>query len=111
MALKPWLRKSVRRDGVWPFIHSLPAWSPWPICEPGSAGANAPKPAVWAMNKASCLSLVSNAIFYWNTVKISEIVDRLRAQGEDVSDEDLSHISLLRFKHVRIHGTYFIDEQ
>ena len=46
------------------------------------------------VNKASCLSLVSNAILYWNTIKIAETVGRLRAQGEDISDETLSHASL-----------------
>jgi TnpA family transposase len=30
------------------------------------------------MNKASCLSLVSNAILVWNTLQISRIVDTLR---------------------------------
>ena len=32
------------------------------------------------VNKASCLSLVSNAILYWDTIKIAETVGRLRAQ-------------------------------
>lgn len=59
------------------------------------------------MNKATCLSLVSNAILYWNTVKMAQVVDRLRAQGETISDEDLSHVSLLPFKHVMPNGTYF----
>ena len=62
------------------------------------------------MNKASCLSLVSNAVLYWNTIKIGEIVDNLRQHGEIVDDEILSHISLLPFKHVLPNGTYFIDE-
>jgi TnpA family transposase len=62
------------------------------------------------MNKASCLSLVSNAILHWNTIKIDEIVGNLRKQGEHIADEDLSHISLLPFKHVLPNGTYFIDE-
>lgn len=61
------------------------------------------------MNKASCLSLVSNAILYWNTVKMGETVDRLRAAGEAIADEELSHVSLLPFKHVMPNGTYFID--
>ena len=47
------------------------------------------------MNKASCLSLVSNAILYWNTIKINDIVESLRAQGELIPNEALSHISLL----------------
>ncbi len=62
------------------------------------------------MNKASCLSLVSNAILYWNTIKINEIVESLRAQGEVIEDETLSHISLLPFRHVVPNGTYFIDD-
>lgn len=62
------------------------------------------------MNKASCLSLVSNAILYWNTLKINNIVEDLRSQEEEVSNETLSHISLLPFKHVVPNGTYFIDD-
>ena len=62
------------------------------------------------MNKASCLSLVSNAILYWNTIKINDIVESLRAQGEVIEDETLSHISLLPFRHVVPTGTYFIDD-
>lgn len=61
------------------------------------------------MNKVSCLSLVCTAILYWNTIKIAEIVGDLRAQDEEIDDEDLSHISLLPHKHVLVHGTYFID--
>ncbi len=62
------------------------------------------------MNKASCLSLVSNAILYWNTIKITEIVDNLRAQGEAIDEETLSHISLLPFRHVVPNGMYFIED-
>ena len=35
------------------------------------------------MNKASCLSLLSNAVLVWNTVRMGEIVARLRAAGRD----------------------------
>jgi TnpA family transposase len=62
------------------------------------------------MNKASCLSLVCNAILYWNTVKIHDIVESLRQQGEDIDDETLSHISLLPYRHVIPNGTYFIED-
>lgn len=62
------------------------------------------------MNKASCLSLVSNAVLYWNTLKIGEIVEQLRAQGEIVEDEALKHLSLLPYKHVVPNGTYFIED-
>lgn len=62
------------------------------------------------MNKASCLSLVSNAILYWNTIKINEIVESLKRRGEAIDDETISHISLLLFKHVLPNETYFIDD-
>ena len=61
------------------------------------------------MNKASCLSLVSNAILYWNTLKINGIIESLRQQGEIIDDETLSHISLLPYRHVLPNGTYFIE--
>ena len=63
------------------------------------------------MNKASCLSLVSNAILYWNTSRISDIVESLRNQGEIVDDETLAYISLLPFKHILPNGTYFIEDE
>jgi TnpA family transposase len=62
------------------------------------------------MNKASCLSLVSNAVLYWNTIKINDIVEGLRDQGESIDNELLSHISLLPYKHVLPNGTYFIEK-
>jgi TnpA family transposase len=34
------------------------------------------------MNKASCLSLVSNALLYWNTLKITDIVDIYGRKGK-----------------------------
>jgi TnpA family transposase len=63
------------------------------------------------MNKASCLSLVSNAILYWNTSRISDIVEGLRNQGETVDDDTLAHISLLPYKHALPNGTYFIEDE
>jgi Tn3 transposase DDE domain len=61
------------------------------------------------MNKASCLSLLSNAVLVWNTVRMGEIVARLRAAGEVVSDEDLARISPLAYAHVIPNGTYVFD--
>lgn len=62
------------------------------------------------MNKASCLSLVSNAILYWNTRKIADIGDELKQRGAEIENATLAHISLLPFKHVVPNGTYFIEE-
>jgi TnpA family transposase len=58
------------------------------------------------MNKASCLSLVSNAILVWNTIQIAKIVEALRQVGTAVANEDIAHISPLMHRHVIPNGTY-----
>jgi TnpA family transposase len=59
------------------------------------------------MNKASCLSLLSNAVLVWNTVHIARIVDQLRAAGHVVEDEDLARVSPLIHAHIIPNGSYF----
>jgi TnpA family transposase len=59
------------------------------------------------MNKASCLSLLSNAVLVWNTVHIARIVDQLRAAGHEVRDEDLARVSPLAHAHIIPNGSYF----
>jgi len=59
------------------------------------------------MNKATCLSLLSNAALVWNTVQMSRTVDQLRASGETITDEELARISPLAFSHIIPNGTYF----
>ena len=59
------------------------------------------------MNKASSLSLLSNAVLVWNTVHIARIVDQLRAAGHEVRDEDLARVSPLAHAHVIPNGSYF----
>lgn len=58
------------------------------------------------MNKVSALSVLSNAVLVWNTVQIVNIVERLSANGESVSREDLARISPLLHAHVIPNGTY-----
>jgi TnpA family transposase len=62
------------------------------------------------MNKASCLSLLSNAVLVWNTTKIGNIVGQLRAAGEQIDDVDLARISPLAHRHVIPNGTYFLNQ-
>jgi len=59
------------------------------------------------MNKASCLSLLSNAVLVWNTVHIARITGQLRAAGHEVRDEDLARVSPLMHAHVIPNGSYF----
>jgi TnpA family transposase len=58
------------------------------------------------MNKASCLSLLSNAVLVWNTLAITKIVTLLHGAGETIADEDLARISPLMHLHVIPNGTY-----
>jgi TnpA family transposase len=59
------------------------------------------------MNKASCLSLLSNAVLVWNTMHMSCIADQLRAAGNTISDEDLARVSPLAHAHTIPSGSYF----
>ncbi len=59
------------------------------------------------LNKASCLSLLSNAVLVWNTVHIARIVAQLRAAGHEVGDEDLARVSPLAHAHVIPNSSYF----
>ena len=64
------------------------------------------------MNKASCLSFVSNAIVLWNTEKIQNIYSTLKNKGYQLHQEDMAQVSTLSFRHVLIHGTYhFLNQQ
>ena len=59
------------------------------------------------MNKASCLSLLSNAVLIWNTVQIERLVAQLRATGQAVLDDDLARVSPLLHAHITPNGSYF----
>jgi TnpA family transposase len=59
------------------------------------------------MNKATCLSLLSNAVLVWNTVHMMRTIKHLRASGETVTAEELARLSPLAFSHVIPNGTYF----
>jgi hypothetical protein len=61
------------------------------------------------MNKVSCLSLLSNAVLVWNTVRMTEILAQLEAVGEVIPAEDLARVSPLAYAHVIPNGTYHFD--
>jgi TnpA family transposase len=58
------------------------------------------------MNRASCLSLLSNAVLVYNTVRIGHVLERARTQGQEFSSEAIAHISPLARRHVIVNGTY-----
>jgi hypothetical protein len=59
------------------------------------------------MNKATCLSLLSNAVVVWNTMQMARIIAQLRASGATITDEDLARVSPLACSHVVPNGTDF----
>lgn len=55
------------------------------------------------MNKVSALSVLSNAVVVWNTVKIAELLATI---DDPVSPDALAHVSPLAHAHVIPNGTY-----
>jgi hypothetical protein len=58
------------------------------------------------MNKASCLSLLSNAILVYNSVHMSEFLARAEAHGDGFSPATIAHVSPLQHGHIIVNGTY-----
>jgi len=61
------------------------------------------------LNQANCLNLLTNAIMVWNTVYRQAALDYLTQQGQLITDEEIAHLSPVRFEHINIHGKYFFD--
>jgi len=63
------------------------------------------------MNKANCLSLLSNAIIVWNTLQMGEILEAAEREKKTFTAEALAHVQPLHFKHVIVNGTYDFSSQ
>ena len=61
------------------------------------------------VNTFSCLSVLHNAVVVWNTLRISEVVAQLRAEGHVITDEDLARTSPLLHAHINPFGQYRFD--
>ena len=61
------------------------------------------------MNKASCLSLLSNAVVLWNTLHMERVVHELRAGSTAVDEQHLSHVWPLQRRHIVPNGVYFVN--
>jgi TnpA family transposase len=57
----------------------------------------------------SCLSVLHNAVVAWNMIQIGDIVGQLRAEGHEIDDETLSHVTPLIRKHINPFGRYHFD--
>lgn len=61
------------------------------------------------MNRASSTMLLVAMLSAWNTVYLDKIVNMLRAKGEEVPDEYLTHVSPLGWQHINLLGRYEFD--
>lgn len=61
------------------------------------------------LNRATCMSLLINAIVVWNTRYMMAALDHLRSTGYTVNDEDIRHLTPLLWEHITFHGTYHFD--
>jgi len=60
-------------------------------------------------NRASGLTLVTAAIVAWNSVHQWHIIQELRAEGENITDEHIRHISPAQWDHIGLTGDYLWD--
>jgi TnpA family transposase len=56
--------------------------------------------------RASGLNLVVSAIVLWNTVYLSRAVESLRAEGHELPDDVIRHISPQIWEHINLTGIY-----
>lgn len=56
--------------------------------------------------RASGLNLVVSAIILWNTVYLSRVVESLRAEGHDLPDHIIRHVSPQIWEHINLTGIY-----
>jgi hypothetical protein len=59
--------------------------------------------------KYRSLPVLHNAVVVWNMIQIGEIVGQLRAGGQEIDDETLSHVTPLLRKHINPFGRYHFD--
>ncbi len=59
----------------------------------------------------SCLSVLHNAVVAWNTLRIGQVIERLRKEGCTIDDTTLSLTTPLLRKHVNPFGRYHFDLQ
>ena len=59
--------------------------------------------------RATCLSLLINAIAVWNARYERAALQYLKKIGHAFDEADVSHLSPLLSEHINIHGTYHFD--
>lgn len=55
------------------------------------------------------LTVVQNAIIFWNALALEQAIDKSRDNGLEISDEDLSHILPTMLNHINFVGKFDFD--
>ena len=58
------------------------------------------------MYRASCLSLLFNAVLVYNTLRIARGPGYAKDQGQEFTPKAIAHVSPLEYRHVIVNGTY-----
>ncbi len=53
-----------------------------------------------------CLGLALNAVVHWNAIYMQEAIQQARADGTEVRNDDLAHLSPLIWRHLNFLGRY-----
>jgi Tn3 transposase DDE domain len=61
------------------------------------------------VHRASCLHLLVAAIAAWTTPYLADAIETLRAEGEDVPDELIAHLSPVAWEPANFLGRYTFD--
>jgi hypothetical protein len=56
-------------------------------------------------------NLVTNAVVTWNTVYMAAVIERLRAEGKTVNEEDIARLSPARYEHINPYGKYRFEAE
>ena len=65
------------------------------------------------MNQASCLNLITNAVIVSDTVYMTAVIEQLRNEGMEISEEDIRRLWPTRYEHINVHGKFLfnVDEE
>jgi len=56
-----------------------------------------------------CARLVANAVVYYNTLILSEVLDELQKRGEFAAIESIKRVSPIAWQHINFYGHYLFD--
>jgi len=77
----------------------------------GKQGALRSKDFLDQQHSFSCLSILHNAIVAWNLSELPSVLERLKARGRIITDEELALVSPLLWMHVNPFGRYDISPE